>query len=674
MEKNEQGLSQSAYPSASAFEQTAQYQQVPSAEDDPQPFGAQSTGGLPVGAFGAPGTLPRTSPAQAAPAAAASSSEPTKPLEKTSLPHPNALPVVSAEGAFGPVAEDPFSPAEPKEEDLAPLTTTVTPISVAETPSTTDGMQQAAYPSVAPQTSGIPKVAYKRKLGAGQAVRSSIKSFMQPNQSLTVPIRGVARVAQRQFTMAAKVNRERFVQKQEEARAVLNFTVRLAETMFHYGADTMDVDSAIVAVCSTYGLDDVEVDVTSQSVLINYVSDISVDEENKQLFSSFGARTSERFTHTVVRVVRSNSENYSSLEAIYRLIHAITEKGLDRKAAERRLHEINTRPKLFSPAGILGFNLLMAVAFTFGVGGSWRAAILSFFVFIAVHFAMQWVGRLKLPSFFTMAVGSGVITSAAMYVTHEASVTEALNFYVSGPHVVAAGLMMLLPTARLVSASQDALTGYPLTSAGKFVTTGVSFIGLVVGIALALTVMSFFDAVSMDIRQAVFNPPPLWVSVAGMALGSVAVVAAAQGTWKNMFWVLVVSLSGQAVYYGMSALVDQEPGKLNVALGAFVVGSVSAVLAFRLHSPQSIFAVPGIMFLLPGLTIFRGLYSVVIDPDPLAGIANILDASATILTLSAGVILGIYITQNIIQRIIERRHPEDQHHAPTGSFEAPINR
>lgn len=136
------------------------------------------------------------------------------------------------------------------------------------------------------------------------------------------------------------------MREKEEAREVLNFSLRLAETMFHYGADTVDVDSAIVAVCAAYGLDDVEIDITNQSVIINYVSDIDeVDDRTRAINLSEPEDTApgkERFSHTVMRVVRSWSENYAALDDIYKLINDITAGGLPRHRAERRLHKINT--------------------------------------------------------------------------------------------------------------------------------------------------------------------------------------------------------------------------------------------------------------------------------------------------------------------------------------------
>ena len=89
--------------------------------------------------------------------------------------------------------------------------------------------------------------------------------------------------------------REALYCEKEYARDTLNFTLRLAEAMFYYGADAMDVDSAIIAVSSAYGLDSVDVNITNQSVTINYTSDPDIYMESR--ISSRTMSADSRFTH-----------------------------------------------------------------------------------------------------------------------------------------------------------------------------------------------------------------------------------------------------------------------------------------------------------------------------------------------------------------------------------------
>jgi uncharacterized membrane protein YjjB (DUF3815 family) len=52
-------------------------------------------------------------------------------------------------------------------------------------------------------------------------------------------------------------------------------------------------------------------------------------------------------------------------------------------------------------------------------------------------------------------------------------------------------------------------------------------------------------------------------------------------------------------------------------------------------------AVPAILFLLPGLTIFRSMYGIAMDTGALVdGLIGLFNASATIMAIAAGVVLG----------------------------------
>lgn len=506
-------------------------------------------------------------------------------------------------------------------------------------------LPQASYPSTsAPSGPILPT----RSTPTSKA-RAGLKILVSSQQAMTVPMRGVARVAQRQFAHAAFNRQRQRVQLQEETRSVLNFSLRLAETMFRFGADSADVDAAVVAVCGTYGIHDVEVDISYQSIRINYVSEFDEAASRGDYLAPAGSGA-EKFSHNLVRVIRSSAENYAALEATYRLIHRITEAQVTRTRAERQLAEISAVKKPYSPAVLLVWNLLMAVAFTLGVGGSWRAALVSFFVFIAVNFSMVWAGKFGLPSFFTMALGSGVVTFFALWVGSTDSWFFQQGFVVSAPHIVAAGLMMLLPTFRLVSAMQDALHGFPLTAAGKFVVTGANFTGIIAGISTALTLINLFDYASLDVDRTVFNPPPLWLNVAGMVVGSVMVAAAWQGRGANLMLSALVSLAGQGAYYGLVFTTGAEAGRVNVLLGALTVGAVGAFLGHRLHTPAAIYYIPGMMFMLPGLTIFRSAYALLEGEEITAGLHGLANASTTVLMLATGIVFGTYLVDYLVSR------------------------
>jgi uncharacterized membrane protein YjjB (DUF3815 family) len=79
------------------------------------------------------------------------------------------------------------------------------------------------------------------------------------------------------------------------------------------------------------------------------------------------------------------------------------------------------------------------------------------------------------------------------------------------------------------------------------------------------------------------------------------------------------------------------------AAAAAVVGFCGEALGGRLRVPALLVAVCGIVPLLPGLAIYRGLFAVVVDDDVPRGTAGLIGAAAVGLALAAGVVLGRYL-------------------------------
>lgn len=649
--ETEKVLQQKAYPSASAFEQVAN----PETGSHESAFGAQAN--LPAAVAQQPGTgLQGQFPAEETIAFGAFPAVALEDVRDPVLRSKLAVEAVpSGQGGESAFGSGNLSAALPsafvpqvEEPEEHPLTGAIPVLSPAPTTSVSTGVQQGAYPSVSAPTTAIPTVAPKR---GGRWMPTSLKSFVKADQSLTAPIRGMGRLAQKQFAFTP--NRAKLVQEKEHARDVLNFTLRLSETMFHYGADALDVDSAIVAVCSVYGLDDVEVDITNQSVIINYVSDGDGQRARSE--------SEERFSHTVVRVVRSNSENYASLSDIYGLIHRITHEDLPRAEAEKQLTAINTQKKPYSPLVIFLANIVAAGTLTYGIGGSVQAAIVSAVVYIGVFLVGLGMTRLQMPSFFSMAAGAGMITFAAISLSDDASFLNNIGRPVSAPHIVAAGLIMLLPTSRLVSAVQDAINGFPLTAAGKFVSTGMSFLGLVVGIATAVTVLSYTGATPLDISQTRFDPAPVWANLVFMTIASLAIAITMHARIASLGWITLITVSGICSYHIFNAVFGIGTGRGNTAIAALVVSVLSTLLAYTKHAPQAIYVIPALTFLLPGLSIFRGMYTMTVEADSILGLNGMITAASIIVAMAAGVALGTYLMQYLIQRyFLKTEDPQTQ--------------
>lgn len=490
-----------------------------------------------------------------------------------------------------------------------------------------------------------------------------LRSFVRTEEAAPAAPRGAQRIAQRQFVPTIRTEeherREAFRREKEYARDTLNFTLRLAEAMFHYGADAMDVDSAIIAVSSAYGLDSVEVDITNQSVTINYTSDPDIYMESR--IAKRNANADERFTHTLVRVVRSSTENYEALSEVYGLIYKITRGGMTLEIADLKLSQITHRPKPFPPLVVWAANLACAGTLTAALGASFATALSAVIIFIPVYLLIQWLSSIGIPAFFRMAASAGLMTFLAIWLGGEGSILSVLQRQgepISAPLVVAAGMIMFLPTPRLVGAVQDAINGFPVTAAGRFVSTGMSFLGLVVGIATAVSAINIFNGPTLDIEQLRFEPTtPLAASFFFLvAIATFAITL--QTKLVKVGWLMVITGCGLAAYYGYELLAGPSTGRGPTACAAVVIGALSTYFAYRLHVPQAIFSIPAITFLLPGLSFFRGMYLLTVETDVILGMQNMITAVSIVVAMASGVALGNYTMQYALQNFTTPRNVE----------------
>ena len=490
-----------------------------------------------------------------------------------------------------------------------------------------------------------------------------LRSFVRTEEAAPAAPRGAQRIAQRQFVPTIRSDeherREAFRREKEYARDTLNFTLRLAEAMFHYGADAMDVDSAIIAVSSAYGLDSVEVDITNQSVTINYTSDPDIYMESR--IAKRNANADERFTHTLVRVVRSSTENYEALSEVYGLIYKITRGGMTLEIADLKLSQITHRPKPFPPLVVWAANLACAGTLTAALGASFATALSAVIIFIPVYLLIQWLSSIGIPAFFRMAASAGLMTFLAIWLGGEGSILSVLQRQgepISAPLVVAAGMIMFLPTPRLVGAVQDAINGFPVTAAGRFVSTGMSFLGLVVGIATAVSAINIFNGPTLDIEQLRFEPTtPLAASFFFLvAIATFAITL--QTKLVKVGWLMLITGCGLAAYYAYELLAGPSTGRGPTACAAVVIGALSTYFAYRLHVPQAIFSIPAITFLLPGLSFFRGMYLLTVETDVILGMQNMITAVSIVVAMASGVALGNYTMQYVLQNFTTPRNVE----------------
>lgn len=397
------------------------------------------------------------------------------------------------------------------------------------------------------------------------------------------------------------------------ARKTLDFALHLAETMFRYGAGALEVETSIIAVTAALGLKNIEVDVTNQSVNINYAP-------------------RDQTPIALLRVVRSWTNNYAGLAKVHQLVTDIVSGGVGRDEAVRRLDEAITSPKPFPRWLVTVAFGAFAAAFVGVLGGGPASSAIAFVSNVGVSLLARRLGRWRVPDFFVTASCSLVVTLLAL-VIWQFGLTNAPSI------VVAGGILLLLPTGRLVSSVQDAINGFPVTAAGRFLSTLLTFGAIVAGIAVAFVIGELTGMQRIDVTQTFPPAYDLWVLVAFVAVAVIAIGITEQTSWQLLLPTAAVGVAGYLVLLASGQLGIGD--RFSPALAAVVIGLLARVVALRLGAPQLVVAVPAALILLPGLAIFRSMYVLTTEATEIVlGFGGMLNAGVIVLGTAGGIVLG----------------------------------
>jgi uncharacterized membrane protein YjjP (DUF1212 family) len=466
-------------------------------------------------------------------------------------------------------------------------------------------------PRKRPHTDGLPKTEplSPSQIQQNVAAKRMLKRLVKVENPPTAPLSIVDRLAGSPYAnpmiQVGGVD--------TSARKTLDFALHLAETMFRYGAGALEVETSIIAVTAALGLKNIEVDITNQSVAINYAP-------------------KDQTPIALLRVVRSWTNNYAGLAKVHQLVTDIVAGGVGRDEAIRRLDEAITSPKPFPRWMVTVAFGVFAAAFVGVLGGGPVSSAIAFVVNIGVSMLSRQLGRWRVPDFFTTATCSFVVTFMALLLWQ-------LGLTSAPAIVVVGGILLLLPTGRLLSSVQDAINGFPVTAAGRFLSTVLIFGALVAGIAVAFVVGSRTGMQEIDVTETFSPAYDLWVLVILTALAVMAIAVTEQTSWKLLLPTAAVGVAGYLVLLGAGSLGIGD--RFSPALSAVVIGLLARVVALKMGAPQLVVAVPAALILLPGLTIFRSMYVLTIEESEiLLGAGGMLNAGAIVLGAAGGIVLG----------------------------------
>ncbi|MHA3947663.1 threonine/serine exporter family protein [Cellulomonas bogoriensis] len=431
------------------------------------------------------------------------------------------------------------------------------------------------------------------------------------------------------------------------AQGAIELALRIGEAMLSLGAAAADVTAHVGRVVRAFGLDGCQVDLTFTSITVSYDRGVTVHPI------------------TMMRIVRDRIPDYGRLAGVIEVARSLEEHPVIREEAVERLEQLHadldevvTAPQAYRRWIVTVALATLAGSVALLLGGGFGVAAVAGATTALIDRTIWKLGRWGLPPFFLQVVGAAIATlmAVALLVVVPRLPVE---FEVLPPGlVVASGIVVLLAGLSLVGAAEDAISGFPITAAARSFEVVVLTLGIVVGIGAVLDVASRVG-VALEVIQVPPNTTPLALQAVAAA---VVAVAWAVASYARPRAALVAAVAGAIAWITFTGLSDLGAGPaVAAALAALVVGFLSEFSAPRLHVPSIVISVCGIVPLLPGLAIYRGMFQLVTDPAAglIVGASTLLGAAMIGLGLAAGVTLGEFLASPLRLGTRRRRAPSE---------------
>ena len=232
--------------------------------------------------------------------------------------------------------------------------------------------------------------------------------------------------------------------ERQEVYETLDLALRIGEILLSSGAGAADVTATMLAVTRACEVRHVSADVTFVELTLRHQP------------------TSTEPAALQVRRVTRRPVDYADLIEVDRTVNDLVAGAITRGEARDQVARIvstgHVRPRW---AVTLGWGV-MGTGIALTLGGSPIVCLLAFVAACAIDGTQLLLPPHRIPAFYQQAAGGFVATIIA--VTASATPLE-----VNPSRVVTTGIVMLLAGVGIMGATQDALTGFPLTASARMI-------------------------------------------------------------------------------------------------------------------------------------------------------------------------------------------------------------
>ena len=432
------------------------------------------------------------------------------------------------------------------------------------------------------------------------------------------------------------------------AQAVVDLALRVGVALLATGAPAQEVVARTLRLARAYGLRSIHVDVTFSSLTVSYHRGPQADPM------------------TIMRVVRSRSQDFTRYQRLRALVEELVAAPIDPEKARVKLDGVihSRHPYRYwivhTALGLLG----AAAAALLGAGP--LVVAIAFLASGAISALQHACSRAGFAPFFTHAMGAAVPTLVAVGLAWLNR--DAVLLAVSPSLVVAAGIVVLLAGLSFVGAAQDAIEGFYVTAGGRLTEVFVLTVGMVVGITVVLAAAHKLGVPLTISSRAVGSMNPT-VQVAAAVVLSAAFAVSSYAVGRA---IVLCGLAGGAGFFFLLVMNELGAGRATgSAVAAMLVGFPAQLAARRVRIPALVVTTAAILPLVPGRTVYQGIFQIVTNPDTglAEGLTTLFEAAGVGIGIAAGVTLGTSLARMLLSRRSSSTTPEPSSDEPRDAEE-----
>lgn len=405
-----------------------------------------------------------------------------------------------------------------------------------------------------------------------------------------------------------------------QVTGVMDIAARIGALLISSGTANSDARAQIHLAASAYGLHYCHIDIVMNTVTIHTSIGTGSDRQPLHLF----------------RVAPRISLDFQQLASVDRLIRSIMSGSTPPAMAERILDEIESQKPIHKYSTILLAWGAMGGFITMYLGGDLLVCIMAFVIAMLIMGINGWLSKFRLPAFYQNMVGGfiAVMPAAILY-----DVASYFGYYFAPSQLIGMGILVLVAGLTLVQCLVDGITGAPVTSAARCFEAIISTGAIIAGVGMGIT---FADFIGFGLPPLATIAPPVYyempVLILGGAVGSAAFALACYASWKE---VIISGLTAAcAIVFFYLIVIPFGVGPVVASgISAVVVGLAGGLMSRRFLIPPLVTMIIGYTPMLPGLTLYRGMYATLND-QIITGLTNLMTAVGISGALAAGVVLG----------------------------------